>query len=79
MLSGLDGLQRTDPVLHLFPVLGTEDEPAERSDHLEGERVSETDTEAKKKEKCFRCFPPQPPAPLRKDRVVRSVFKGGEG
>lgn len=37
MLSGLDGLQRTDPVLHLFPVLGTEDEPTEWSDHLEGE------------------------------------------
>lgn len=37
VLSGLDGLQRTDPVLHLFPVLSTEDEPAERSDHLGGE------------------------------------------
>lgn len=37
MLSGLDGLQRTDPVLHLFPVLGTEDEPTERSDHLKEE------------------------------------------
>lgn len=38
MLSGLDGLQGTDPVLHLFPVFGAEDEPTERSDHLEGER-----------------------------------------
>lgn len=37
MLPGLDGLQRTDPVLHLFPVLGTEDEPTERSDHLKEE------------------------------------------
>lgn len=46
VLSGLDGLQRTDPVLHLFPVLSTEDEPAERSDHLGGEWVSETDTVA---------------------------------
>lgn len=36
MFSGLDGLERTDPVLHLFPVLGTEDEPTEWSDHLEG-------------------------------------------
>lgn len=35
MLSGLDGLERADPVLHLFPVLSTEDEPTERSDHLE--------------------------------------------
>lgn len=37
MLSGLDGLQRTDPVLHLFPVLGTEDKPTEGSDHLKEE------------------------------------------
>lgn len=37
MLSGLDRLERADPVLHLFPVLSTEDEPTERSDHLEGE------------------------------------------
>lgn len=37
MLSGLDGLQRTDPVLHLFPVLGAEDEPTEGSDHLKEE------------------------------------------
>ena len=39
MFSGLDGLERTDPVLHLFPVLGTKDEPTERSDHLEGEKA----------------------------------------
>lgn len=37
MLSGLDRLQRTDPVLHLFPVLSTEDESTEWSDHLEVE------------------------------------------
>lgn len=35
MLSGLNGLERADPVLHLFPVLSTEDEPTEWSDHLE--------------------------------------------
>lgn len=35
VFPGLDGLERADPVLHLFPVLGAEDEPAERSDHLE--------------------------------------------
>lgn len=37
MLPGLDGLERTDPVLHLFPVLRAEDEPTERSDHLKEE------------------------------------------
>lgn len=37
MLPGLDGLERTDPVLHLLPVFRTEDEPTERSDHLQEE------------------------------------------
>lgn len=37
MLSGLDGLQQTDPVLHLFSVLCTEDEPTKWSDHLDKE------------------------------------------
>lgn len=35
MFSWLDRLERTDPVLHLFPVLSAEDEPTERSDHLD--------------------------------------------
>ena len=37
MLPGLDRLQRANPVLHLFPVLRAEDEPAERGDHLHTE------------------------------------------
>lgn len=84
MLSGLDGLQRTDPVLHLFPVLGTEDEPTERSDHLkeeggvrswvsEGYRQREEGRERERirygEKEIFQHSPSQPAKPLRMESL----------
>lgn len=51
MLSGLDGLQRADPVLHLFPVLRTQNQPATRSDDLHRERTRQISLNRKRERK----------------------------